>query len=105
LGVELGTTDSALRLSPFISADYAHIEVQGYDEQGASSTALGFADQTRKSKRLGLGVQARYQFTPATALYGEILREQEFEDDQSEVRMRLNSVQAVDFELKGYAPE
>jgi outer membrane lipase/esterase len=105
LGVELGTANQALRLSPFISADYVHIDVQGYDEKGASSTALGFADQTRKSQRLGLGVQARYQFTPATALYGEILREEEFEDDQRDVRMRLNSVQAVDFKLQGYAPE
>lgn len=105
LGVEFGVSDDALKISPFISADYSHIQVQGYDESGASSTALSYDRQTRESARLGLGIQARYQFTEATALFGEITREKEFKDDVNEVGMELNSVRGVDFDLKGYTPE
>lgn len=105
LGVELGVSDDALKISPFVSADYSHIQVQGYDEAGASSTALSYERQTRESQRLGVGVQARYQFTDATALFGEISREKEFNDDFGEVGMELNSVRGVDFDLKGYTPE
>lgn len=105
LGVELGVSDEALKVSPFISADYSHIQVKGYEESGASSTALSYDRQTRESARLGVGVQARYQFTEATALFGEISREKEFKDDVAEVGMELNSVRGVDFELRGYTPE
>lgn len=105
LGVEFGVSDDALKVSPFISADYGHIQVQAYDESGASSTALSYDRQTRESQRLGVGVQARYQFTEATALFGEITREKEFNDDVNEVGMELNSVRGVDFDLKGYTPE
>lgn len=105
LGVELGVADTALKISPFISADYAHLQVNGYDEKGASSTALSYADQKRESQRLGAGVQARYQFSEATAVFGEISREKEFGDNSSDVKMELNSVRGLDFRLKGYEPD
>lgn len=105
LGVELGTADPALKISPFVSADYSYLHVDGYAEKGASSTALSYDRQRRESQRLGAGVQARYQFTPATAVFGEILREKEFGDSRSDVNMHLNSVRGVDFELKGYEME
>jgi outer membrane lipase/esterase len=105
LGVELGVADEALKISPFISADYSRVQVKGYEESGASSTALSFDRQTRESQRLGLGVQARYQFTEATSLFGEITREKEFKDDTAEIGMELNSVRGVGFELEGYSPE
>lgn len=105
LGVELGVSDPALKISPFISADYAYIRVDGYGESGASSTALSYGDQTRKSERLGLGVQVRYDFTEQTAVYGELHTEKEFNDDRNDLRMQLNSVSAVGFKLKGYDPE
>src|SRR5690606_33111065 len=100
LGVELGVSDDALKISPFISADYGHIQVEAYEESGASSTALNYDDQTRESQRLGVGVQARYQFSEATSAFGEISREKEFNDDVAEVGMELNSVRGVDFDLK-----
>ena len=52
-------------LSPFVSADYAKVEVDGYSEKSNRSTALTFDDQTRDSKRLGLGLQGKYQHHPA----------------------------------------
>ncbi|MEE1681957.1 autotransporter outer membrane beta-barrel domain-containing protein, partial [Klebsiella pneumoniae] len=48
--------DSPWHLSPFVSADYARVEVDGYSEQGASATALDYDDQMRSSKRLGAGL-------------------------------------------------
>ena len=105
LGVELGVQDEALKISPFISADYSRIEVEGYNEKGASSTALSYGDQKRISQRLGLGVQARYQFSQNTSGFGEIVREREFKDDSHHVSMALNSISGVGFKLKGYEAE
>ncbi|KGS12892.1 hypothetical protein OA77_19450, partial [Pseudomonas coronafaciens] len=36
---------------------------------------------------------------------GEVAREREFETDQQNVTMSLNSVQSVDFTLEGYTPQ
>lgn len=105
LGVELSVGDPRLRLSPFVSAGYARIEVDGYREDGASSTALSYDDQRLESQRLGLGLQTRYQLADDAELFAEIAREREFEDDQGEVGMSLNSVAGVDFELNSVEPQ
>lgn len=105
LGVELAVGDPRLRIAPFVSAGYARIEVDGYREEGASSTALSYDDQRRESQRLGLGLQARFQLAEDAELFGEIAREREFEDDQVEVGMALNSVSGVDFELQSLTPQ
>ncbi|MDD0845234.1 autotransporter domain-containing protein [Pseudomonas sp. Gutcm_11s] len=101
-GIELSPLER-LRLSPFVSADIARIEVDGYSESGASSTALSYGEQTLDSRRLGLGLQARFALADDAELYVEIVREREFEDDESEVDMSLNSVPGVDFSLVGAA--
>ncbi len=88
-----------------ISADYAHIDVDGYSEEGARSTALTFSDQTRKSKRAGVGLQGKFQVTPSTQVWGEVAREREFETDQQDVTLSLNSVPSIDFTLDGYTPQ
>ena len=106
LGVELGVQDEALKISPFVSADYSRIDVDGYSEKGASSTALSYGDQKRSSQRLGLGVQARYQFTEQTSVFGEIAREKEFKDGGNDVKMNLNAqyegISLPGFTLQGY---
>ena len=101
LGVELGVQEDALKISPFVSADYSRIEVDGYSEKGASSTALSYGDQKRTSQRLGLGVQARYQLSEQTSAFGEIAREKEFKDGHNSVNMRLNALPSG-FTLQGY---
>ena len=64
---------SPWHLSPFISADYAHVNVNGYSEKGNRSTALTFDDQTRKSRRLGAGLQGKFQITPSgTQVFAEV---------------------------------
>lgn len=104
LGYDLANDDSGWRVSPFVSADYARVEVDGYREDGARATALHFGDQQRDSRRLGLGLQANYQLAPATQVFGEIAREREFEDDSRYLRMGLNSVAGNSFELQGHTP-
>lgn len=101
LGVELDLGTPRMSLRPFVSADVARIEVDGYREDGSSSTALTYDDQTRDSRRLGLGLQGRFRLAEDAELFGELAQEREFEDEQGEVDMRLNSVTGVGFSLEG----
>ena len=104
LGYDLANAGTGWRVSPFVSADYARVDVDGYREDGQRSTALHYGDQQRDSKRLGLGVQASYQLAPATRVFAEIAREREFEDDDRDLRLGLNSVAGNSFELQGHTP-
>ncbi|MBS7662350.1 autotransporter domain-containing protein [Pseudomonas lalucatii] len=104
LGYDLANAGTGWRVSPFVSADYARVDVDGYRERGQSSTALDVADQQRDSRRLGLGVQVNYQLSPATQVFAEVAREREFEDDPRQLRMGLGSVTGNRFELQGHAP-
>ncbi|MEB3900473.1 autotransporter domain-containing protein [Pseudomonas putida] len=105
LGYNLATEHSAWQLSPFVSADYARVKVDGYEEKSGRSTALAFDDQERTSRRLGLGLQGGYQFTVGTRLFAEVAREHEFEDDRQDLTMHLTSLPAHDFTLTGYTPD
>lgn len=104
LGVNLAASDSAWQLSPFISADYARVKVDGYSEEGSRSTALAFDEQDRTSRRLGAGLQGSVRFGQGTKLYAEVAREHEFEDDGQDLSMHLVSVPGNDFTLAGYTP-
>ncbi|WP_279900050.1 esterase EstP [Pseudomonas sp. GD04058] len=105
LGFDLAAPGSEWSLSPFVSADYARIEVDGYSEKGMRATALTFDDQKRDSRRLGAGLQGKYRVAPATLLFGEVAHEHEFEDDTQDLTMHLNSLPANDFTLTGYTPQ
>lgn len=105
LGYNLAAEHSAWQLSPFISADYARVKVDGYEEKSGRSTALAFDDQERTSRRLGLGLQGSYQVTASTRLFAEVAREHEFEDDRQDLTMHLTSLPAHDFTLTGYTPD
>ncbi|TVT86749.1 esterase EstP [Pseudomonas sp. H3(2019)] len=96
---------SPWHLSPFISADYAKVQVDGYSENGNDSTALTFGDQKRTSKRLGVGLQGKYQITPQTQVFGEFAHEHEYKDDTQDLTMNLNSLPDNHFTLQGYTPQ
>ena len=96
---------SPWHLSPFVSADFAKVEVDGYSENGADSTALTFDDQSRISRRLGLGIQGKYQITSQTQVFGELAHEREYNDDTQNVTMNLNSLPNNRYTLAGYAPQ
>ncbi|AZD04836.1 esterase EstP [Pseudomonas chlororaphis] len=96
---------SPWHLSPFISADYARVKVDGYSEDGNDSTALTFDDQKRTSRRLGVGLQGKYQITRQTQVFGEIAHEKEYEDDTQKLTMALNSLPDNRYTLEGYTPQ
>jgi len=104
LGYNLAPDSSTWQLAPFISADYARVKVDGYDEKGGRSTAMGFDDQERTSRRLGAGLLGSVQLMAGTRVFAEVAREHEFEDDQQDVTMHLTTLPANDFTLTGYTP-
>ena len=99
------SADSPWHLSPFVSADYARVEVDGYAEDSVRSTALEYGDQKRNSKRLGIGLQGLYDLSQQTRLFGEVAMEREYEDDASEVDMSLRSLPTIGYTLEGYTPD
>lgn len=105
LGFNLAASGSAWQLSPFISADYARVKVDGYAEQSERSTALGFDEQERTSRRAGAGLLGSVRFGLGTKLYAEVAREHEFEDDRQDLTMHLATVPGQDFTLAGYTPD
>jgi outer membrane lipase/esterase len=104
VGYDIAQTGSVWHLSPFISADYAKVDVDGYSEEGAASTALNIDSQQRDSKRLGAGIQGRYQLTPETAMFAEYSHQREYEDDTTELKTELVSLPGIEFEQQGYTP-
>lgn len=105
IGYDIAQPGSEWHLSPFVSADYASVDVDGYSEKSNRATALTFDDQTRDSKRLGVGIQGKYNFTPQTQVFGEYAHEREYEDDVQKVNIALNTLPANDFKLEGYTPQ
>ncbi|MFJ2540636.1 MULTISPECIES: esterase EstP [unclassified Pseudomonas] len=105
IGYDIAQPGSEWHLSPFVSADYASVDVDGYSEKSNRATALTFDDQARDSKRLGLGIQGKYNITPQTQVFGEYAHEREYEDDVQKVNIALNTLPANDFKLEGYTPQ
>lgn len=105
VGYDIAQPGSQWHLSPFISADYARVEVDGYSEDSQRATALTFGDQTRTSKRLGAGLQGVLDVTPQTRVFGEVAVEREYEDDTTKLDMSLNSISSIEYTLTGYTPD
>lgn len=105
VGFDLAQPGSQWQLAPFLSADYARVKVDGYDERSDRATALGVDDQERTSRRLGAGLRGSVQVAPATQLFAEVAREHEFEHDRQDVTLHLASLPDNDFTLTGYQPD
>ncbi|WP_417778127.1 autotransporter domain-containing protein [Stutzerimonas xanthomarina] len=104
-GFNLMQMGDPVQFGPFIGASYQKIDVDGYSEQGARSTALTYEDQELDSLRLSVGLFGSYALSDRTRLLGEVAREVEREDEQREdLRMSLNSVPTNSFELPGATP-
>lgn len=104
LGYALGR-QGAWSLSPYLSAEYARAEVDAWKENGDSASALHYQEQTRDSKRAGVGVEARVALGSRLELFGEVAREREFEDQARSVGLGLVSVPGFAYHLQGYTPE
>ena len=93
LGYDIAqSSDSLWHLSPFVSADYAHVVVDGYSEDSQRATALSYDAQRRSSRRLGAGLQGKYQILPQTQLFAEVAHEHEYATDPQDVTIALNSL-------------
>jgi len=105
LGIQLMQPGRPWQVSPFLSADYASVKVDGYSERSDRATALDIDDQRRDSKRLGAGLKASRTLSSATTLFGEVAHEREFNDDAQQLTLALRSLPANSFTLQGYSPE
>jgi len=104
-GFNLMQPAEQLQFGPFIGASYQKVDVDGYSEKGASSTAMTYDDQTLESLRLSVGVFGRCALSERTQLVAEVAREVEREDEQrNDLRMSLNSVANNTFALPGATP-
>ncbi len=104
IGYNLADSGNRWQVSPFLSADVVRIEVDGYQEQNRRTTTMIFQDQRRISRRLGIGLQLSHQLTSATRIFGEMVREKEFEDNPQSLDMGLSSVSHYRFHLQGFTP-
>lgn len=102
-GFDLAKAGSAWQLAPFLSANYASTEVEGYREAGERATSLSFGEQQRDSRRLGLGLLGTLPLTQRLALYGEVSAEREYENQRQRLTLSQNALPAgLDFTLDGY---
>ncbi len=109
LGVDMMGANAGWRFGPFLQADHLAIEVDGYAERGASSTAMQFDDLDRDSTVGSAGVFASYPCRLGGAeleFYGDAAYEHEFDDDPDAVRAVLKSAAGVVwFTTPGYRVE
>lgn len=105
MGYDIAQPSASWHLSPFISADYSRVEVNGYSEKAQHSTSLNYEDQALSSKRMGVGLLGTYRITPYTQLFGEAAHEHEFMDDTQRLSIALNSLPDNRFKLEGYTPQ
>lgn len=104
VGFDLAAAGARWGFSPFLGAGYARVEVDGYSERGGQATTLRVDDQNTDSRRLGFGLQGHVDLGAASRLFAEVVREKEFEDDRSDVKLALVNLPGLRFQLAGYAP-
>ncbi len=105
LGYDIAHGGENWHLSPFVSADWARVKVDSYEEGSGRSTALAYDEQNRYSRRLGVGLQGKFDVSPQTQLFGEVAVEREYADDTQNVGMNFTSLPDIGFSLQGYTPQ
>lgn len=88
VGVDMMPKGSAWRFGPFLAMDYTDITVDGYAEEGTSSSAMSYGDLDRESMLGRAGVFASWPLALGGAeveVYGDIAYFEEFEDDTDAV--------------------
>ncbi len=106
VGIDMTAPDTMTRFGPFLNLDYINIDVDGYQEQGSSSTAMAFGDQERDSLVGSAGVFASHPFRWGQTdmeVYGDIAYRYEFEDDSDDVKAVMKNLSSgVHFKAPGY---
>ena len=107
IGVNVMGSGSATRFGPFLNLDYLNIDVDGYDEQGSTSTAMAFGDQERDSLLGSAGVFVSHPFMLGGTdmeVYGDVAYRYEFADDADDVKAVVKNLSGgVHFKMPGYA--
>lgn len=107
LGVDMMGTDAALRFGPFLGMELARIEVDGYGEDGLSSSTMRFDGQQRDSALGSAGVFAAWPFGAGDVdleLRADVAYAREFEDRSETVRAVVKSLDSGPwFRMPGYA--
>ncbi len=107
LGVDLMGTDAALRFGPFLGVELARIEVDGYGEDGLSSSTMRFDGQQRDSALGSAGVFVAWPFGAADVdleVRADVAYAREFEDRSETVRAVVKSLDSGPwFRMPGYA--
>lgn len=106
VGFDITPAETAPRIGPFISLDYMDVKVDGYAEQGSSSTAMAFGDQSRDSLIGAMGLFGSYPFQISSInleAYGDVAYHKEFEDDSDDVEAVVKNLSTgARFSLPGY---
>ncbi len=106
IGVDMTPDGYTLRFGPFLAAEYQQVELDGYAEEGASSSAMRFADLERDSLIGRAGVFASYPWrvgAAAVALRGDVAWFEEFEDPAKTVTAVSKNLDAGPwFRMPGY---
>ena len=106
VGFDMTSAQIAARIGPFVSLDYMDVKVDGYAEQGSSSTAMAFGDQSRDSLVGALGLFGSYPFKISSTnleAYGDVAYHREFEDESDDVEAVVKNLSSgARFSLPGY---
>ena len=89
--------NNTITAGPFGSINYQSIDVDGYSEDGARSTAMTFGSQNRDSLLLEGGIFADFEISEQFTIHTELSREQELKDDDRSLTGALNSLSGQSF--------
>ncbi len=87
-----------MHAGPFGSINYQSINVDGYSEDGARSTAMEFGDQNKESFLIEAGVFVNATLSDKFVLQANLSREQEMKDDNRSLSSNVKSLDGNSFE-------
>lgn len=90
---------------PIASLTQQTVRVDGYREAGNLSTSMTFPNQRRASLLLEAGLFAQYNTAGTTRIRGSVTRLKEYEDDDRNLQVNLNTMPGVPFDLPAVAAE
>jgi outer membrane lipase/esterase len=106
VGVDMTAAGTPLRFGPFLGLEYVEVEVDGYAEDGSSSSAMRFDDYERESLQGRAGVFASYPVKLGGAtldLHADVAYVEEFEGDTDDVVAVGNTLASGPwFRMPGY---
>src|SRR5690606_11228667 len=105
VGYDISDSESDWQYGPRLAYQYASSDIDSFEESGESITALGFGNQTQKSKRAEVGVFASY-FVDRISFDMEAGLLSDLEDRTRDIRMwQLALPEADSYYLPAYSTQ